>query len=285
MKKFKHIFLSGLIAIFLGSTLLIGNAFQLLTLVIYPVSKALFFHANRQIANEWWGLCVWIAGKIHKNPVRFSGDELNKDENGLIIVNHQSMADIPVLFELVARPKRLGDLKWFIKDIIKWFPGVGWGLMFLNSVFVKRDWKKDVNRISKAFQGLVHNKIPFYLVLFPEGTRLRPSKIIESARFANKHNLPVMSKVLLPRTKGFLATIEGLRNHINAVYDVTIMYEKNKPTLWQWFTHDPGPVHVFVKRYAMDDLPNDPEGLSVWLIQRYQEKDELLTGAVTESRP
>jgi len=276
MKKVRHILLSGLIALFLASTLLAVNIFQVLTLIIYPFSRSAFFYANRIFADKWWGLCVWVVNRVHQVPIRFSGDELDKDGNGIIISNHQSMADILVIFDLAVRQKRVGDLKWFIKDAIKWFPGVGWGLLFLNSVFVKRDWNRDANRISKAFHGLISSKMPFYMVLFPEGTRIKPSKLAESVKFTNKAGLLPMNHVLFPRTKGFVATIKGLRQDISAVYDVTIRYNGDTPTLWQWFTSDPGLVEVFVKKYPKNFLPDEPKALSEWLIQVYREKDARL---------
>lgn len=35
--------------------------------------------------------------------------------------------------------------------------------------------------------------------------------------------------------------------------------------------------HVNVRRYPIEELPNDDEQLAAWLRQRYVEKDQLLT--------
>ena len=277
MRSIRDIFTDIAIGFVLILTLILGNIAQIMTLIIYPFSRRAFFRTNRELANAWWGLCVRIAGNMRKTPIVFHGDELDMLGNGIIITNHQSMTDILVIFELAYRQKRLGDLKWFVKQSVKWVPGVGWGMQFLNCIFVKRDWKRDENRIAKAFYRLVKSKIPFYMVIFPEGTRIKPAKVAESVRFSEEHGLPVMNKVLFPRTKGFIATVKGLRQQIDAIYDVTILYNDHVPGLWQWFRGDTGLINVFVKRYAKDDLPDDPDSLSDWLIQRYMEKDELLS--------
>lgn len=50
----------------------------------------------------------------------------------------------------------LGDMKWMVKDIIKYVPGVGWGMLFLDCIFVKRDWTTDKESIRKTFDARWH---------------------------------------------------------------------------------------------------------------------------------
>ena len=76
-----------------------------------------------------------------------SGDELPQTENAVVIANHQSMTDVQALFLLARKAGRLGDLKWFVKNSLKYVPGIGWGMVFLDCLFVKRDWTADRRRI------------------------------------------------------------------------------------------------------------------------------------------
>jgi len=47
----------------------------------------------------------------------------------------------------------------------------------------------------------------------------------QAQAFARQHNKPELSRVLLPRTKGFVSTIQGLRgSHVKHVYDLTLLY-------------------------------------------------------------
>ena len=104
----------------------------------------------------------------------FSGDDLPQGENTLVVANHQSMADILVLMPLARRQARLGDMKWFAKDIIKYFPGVGWGMLFLDCLFLKRDWMADRSRIDQTFSKIRDHGVPFWVISFSEGTRRTP---------------------------------------------------------------------------------------------------------------
>jgi hypothetical protein len=82
--------------------------------------------------------------------------------------------------------------------------------------------------------------------------------------------------VLVPRTKGFVASVAGLRRHATAIYDVTIGYERGVPTLWQYIKGFAPRAHLHVRRFPIADLPTDDAGLATWLQQRFQEKDSLL---------
>ena len=171
---------------------------------------------------------------------------------------------------------RLGDMKWIVKDPIKYVPGVGWGMLFLDCIFVKRDWTKDRESIRKTFARLRDNDVPVWLLSFSEGTRITPAKLEKSQQYAREHGLFTPRHVQVPRTKGFLATMEGLRDHVDAVYDLTLGYEEGVPTLWQYVKGYAPRAHLHVKRHAIDTLPQDAEALSAWILDRFQEKDELL---------
>ncbi len=205
-----------------------------------------------------------------------SGDEIPVKEDAILTCNHQQMPDIVFLLFLARDAERLGDNKWVLKDILKYVPGVGWGLLFLDSVFVKRNWSTDKESIDKIFGKLVRNRVPMWLLSFPEGTRLTPAKLERSQAYARKQGLPVTEHVMLPRTKGFAASVRALRTHVKAVYDITIGYEEGIPTLWQYVCGFAPKAHIHVRRYLIDTLPESEHELSDWLVARYHEKDQLL---------
>ena len=97
-----------------------------------------------------------------------------------------------------------------------------------------------------------------------------------SQSYADEQGLPRLEHLLLPRTKGFVATVQGLGDHLDAVYDATIGYESGFPTLWQWAKGYVRRVHLHVRRFPRGDLPQTDEELAQWLYTRYQEKDALL---------
>jgi len=267
---------STLAFIFLFPTLMLGNLLQMTSLIIRPFSLRYSSILNRWIANTWWGWCDSWVGIFYNTTVDISGDDIPNKENAIVLSNHQDMSDIPVIFRLARRKKRLGDLKWFVKDSLKYFPGVGWGMYFLDCLFIKRNWTSDKGLIKSVFASVLKNKIPLWVVTFAEGTRVKPHKIEASQKFAAKRNLPKLNHVLLPRTKGFVATCEGLGGHVDAVYDLTIGYETGVPTIFQWSKGYVKNVHLHVKRFSLNELPKDNQELSDWLINLYVEKDKLL---------
>lgn len=276
LKRLRGHVLGWLAVLFLFPTLMLGNAFQTLSVVLLPFSRRAFRAVNRFIANTWWGLCVSVARGFHGVRVELTGDELPPDENVIVVPNHQSMADITVLFDPAADRGRLGDLKWYVKDVLKYVPGVGWGMLFLDCLFIKRNWTADRDQIEAVFRRIREDRVPVWVVSFVEGTRVKPHKVESSQKFAAERGLPRLQNVLLPRTKGFVATVEGLAGHLEAVYDLTIGYEEGVPTLWQWIRGLVGRVHVRARRYPVAELPDGEEALTAWLVDRFAEKDRAL---------
>ena len=264
------------VAIYLFGSLMLFNALQTGSLVLRLFSVRTFRRVNRWAADRYWGSCAWTTLKLHRTKVVFTGDEVLPRENVVLIANHQSMTDIQVLFLLARRERRLGDLKWFVKSSLRHVPGIGWGMRFLDCLFVERDWAADRRKIERVFGQLLAARVPVWLVAFAEGTRLSAAKLAASRRFAEQHAMPPPRHVLLPRAKGFVASVTALREHVGAVYDVTIGYVDGLPNLWQWAKGQMREVHLDVRRYAVADLPAAPEALAAWLQERFREKDARL---------
>jgi 1-acyl-sn-glycerol-3-phosphate acyltransferase len=260
----------------LFGSLLAINAGQTLSLAVRPFSRHAFRRINRFAADTWWGWCVLASRHIHAIDVVVTGDPIPDRENAIVIANHQQMADITFLFFLARQKERLGDLKWIVKDVFKYVPAVGWGMLFLDCVFVKRDWTRDRASIDRTFSHLVRDAVPMWLISFPEGTRLTPDKLAASREYAAEHGLAPLEHLLVPRSKGFVASVTGLRSHVTAVYDVTIGYEGGVPTLWQYVKGYAKRAHLHVRRWPVAELPTDEDAVGAWLQARYQEKDRLL---------
>jgi len=253
------------------------NLMQTLSLVIKPFSPAAFRRVNRWCANTWWGGCVVFAERFNGTRIIVSGEDLPTNENVLVVSNHQQMPDITTIMAIARSKGRLGDLKFFVKYALKWIPGVGWGMQFLNCPFLKRDWSADREKIDATFDTLVRERIPMWLVSFVEGTRATEAKIRASAEWALERGIEPTRNVLIPRTKGFVASVEGLSDHLDAVYDFTIGYVEGVPTLWQYITGRVKQIHVYIRRFPAGELPKIETELKQWLMDRFYEKDALLT--------
>jgi 1-acyl-sn-glycerol-3-phosphate acyltransferase len=270
--------LLGFIKGFTAATILFGmllfiNLLQMLSMIIKPIAPGLFRRFNRECANFWWSAGYLWAERLYDIHVTISGDDPPPKENVLLISNHQEMPDIPVLFKLAYNKQRLGDIKWFVKHALKYIPGVGWGMVFLDCLFVKRNWAADKDSINRIFSNIIDNKIPVWIISFAEGTRIKPKKLEKSNEYAEKKGLATTNHVLLPRTKGVTATVTGLRTHLDAVYDVTIGYVDGVPTIWQWFKGYTKQAYLHVERFPIDDIPQTEDELSEWITQRFYLKD------------
>jgi len=239
----------------------------------------------------WWilggkGIEQWGRSTYH-----FSGDQIPMRENAFAVMNHLTFLDWAFLFSVAGRRGRLGVLKFFAKKSITWIPGFGWGLYLLDSLLVSRSWLKDQNLINNTFAKLKMRKLPFWVVSFLEGTRRTATKLAESQAFAKQRDLPHLRHLLVPRTKGFVATLTGLRSELDAVYDITYAYEGNKtPGLVDLAMRRVPDLHFHIRRFPIADLPTDPEQLSDWCMRLFVEKDALLEhfhthGAFPNPRP
>jgi 1-acyl-sn-glycerol-3-phosphate acyltransferase len=277
--------ITGILATFVViSTLLLINVTQMLSMfLIRPFSLQAFRNYNSLCAKFIWGWCVFAVEKVQGVEVIVSGDELPPHENAILLANHVELSDVLFVLSLAQRKGRLRDLKWFGKDALKYVPAVGWGLQFIDCVFLKRDWAKDQSSIEATFEHLRKYKVPMWLVNFMEGTRSNPKKLEASRAYALKTGLKPLKHLLLPRPKGFIASIKGLQGHLHAVYDVTFGYEGHPLTLLDLVLGRIRPVHIHVRRFALHDLPSGDTELTQWVRKLFEEKDQMLSDFIRTS--
>jgi hypothetical protein len=90
--------------------------------------------------------------------------------------------------------------------------------------------------------------------------------------------------LLPPRQKGFTASVIGLRDHVKAVYSVTIGYHGEVPTLVGMIRGDVRVVSVDVRRTPIKELPGDEAELGDWLERDFRRRDALLESFAREGR-
>ncbi len=253
--------------------LLVINLLQTLSVPVALVSRPLFRRLNTGFAGWIWTYWTHLLGGLIGCDVRFTGDAMKTHENAIVIANHQSMADIVVLIFAAKRVDMVGHMKWLVKDVVKYVPGVGWGMLFLDCIFLKRNWAKDEKSVRETFGRVVKNKLPVWLVSFPEGTRATAPKLERSRRYALNKGLVPTEHVMIPRTKGFTASFAGMREHVTAVYSFTIRYHDPKHEVWDLLCGRVKRVSVHVKRLGVETFPTDEAGLAAWLGEEFREKD------------
>jgi 1-acyl-sn-glycerol-3-phosphate acyltransferase len=214
----------------------------------------------------------------------------------LVVCNHQSWVDIPVLQRCFNR--RLPLLRFFLKSQLIWVPFLGMAWWALDFPFMKRASReqlmrkpslkgKDLENARKACEKF--SEIPVAMMSFPEGTRFTPAKRDASGS--------PYAHLLKPRIGGIGQVLYALAEPLDGMVDVTIHYESARnsgaaPTLWQLVS---GGVERIVVRGRLVDIPTGLRGrnfredrefrsaLQNWVEDAWQEKEGLLK-ALEESQ-
>nr|ALM22867.1 lysophosphatidic acid acyltransferase 2 [Cuphea viscosissima] len=274
------IFLFGLI--FFASGLII-NLFQALCFVlIRPLSKNAYRRINRVFAelllSELLCLFDWWAGaklKLFTDPETF---RLMGKEHALVIINHMTELDWMVGWVMGQHFGCLGSIISVAKKSTKFLPVLGWSMWFSEYLYLERSWAKDKSTLKSHIERLIDYPLPFWLVIFVEGTRFTRTKLLAAQQYAVSSGLPVPRNVLIPRTKGFVSCVSHMRSFVPAVYDVTVAFPKTSPppTLLNLFEGQSIMLHVHIKRHAMKDLPESDDAVAEWCRDKFVEKDALL---------
>lgn len=98
-------------------------------------------------------------------------------------------------------------------------------------------------------------------MLFPEGTRFTEKKHKISLDFAREKNLPELKYHLLPRTRGFIASLPSMKGKVPAIYDCELAFktdDTNSPTMTNLLFGKPVTAHMYFKRVPLEDVPSEP---------------------------
>ncbi|KAF9975099.1 hypothetical protein BGZ73_001360 [Actinomortierella ambigua] len=265
---------------------------------VLNVIQRWFFEINARVAGSMWKVMQLIMERRHGAKITFSGEKIPHGESALVFANHRSFVDFYMIHSVAARRGMLNYMKYFAKDSLKYasehtmtvrlndIPFYGWGMWIMGMLFINRNWQQDQVKINRMFGRILDIQAPVWIASFLEGSRLTPAKLAASQKFMQSRGLPVLSNVLMPRTKGFIACVQKFRGtHVKYVYDFTIAYHHRTkgfgvpPDLVRVHTAQLNPeykFHVHVRRFPLDDLPEDEDKLSEWVVQRYVEKDAFL---------
>lgn len=163
--------------------------------LFYRIEEVLFSWLHSMVACWTWSAGYQVAES------GASLDEL-KDENLLIMANHQSTADVPVLMTVFsARIGFCNKLMWIMDRVFK-FTNFGLVCWMHDDFFIlagKDNRDQTLKDLKQHLQEVFLPKERKYLVLFPEGGFLRKRKEV-SHRYAKKLDLPLLEHCTLPRT-------------------------------------------------------------------------------------
>jgi 1-acyl-sn-glycerol-3-phosphate acyltransferase len=156
-------------------------------------SIRIFDSAPRLRTGRWFRRLGRLLSRVNPWRIHISGIEnLKSNQVYVIVSNHQSLADIPVITHL-----RL-DTKWLAKAELFRLPFVGWMLRMAGDVPVERSDKR--NRAQAIVQCAQYLRQRCSVVFFPEGTRSRDGQVLPFSegpfRLAVQEQVPILPLVV-----------------------------------------------------------------------------------------
>lgn len=206
------------------------------------------------------------------------------DGRYVLISNHQCWADVMLLVHVLDK-EGLPFPRFFIKEVLRWLPIVGFACWVLDFPFMKRYSKeelaknpslrgKDLETTRKSCETF--REVPVTVVNFAEGTRSTAAK---RAAQGSPYRL-----LLKPKAGGTAFTLQAMGDVLDGVLDMTAAYTGTpEPTFWDFIC---GRIpHVYIKLRPLEvpehlrggDYQRDPEfraAFKKWLENIWAEKDE-----------
>lgn len=226
------------------------------------------------------------------------------EQRCLILVNHQSTSDVPLL--MTAFQNRNGVLEGILWIMDHLFRYTNFGLVSATrgDFFITQGKNVRFSQLKSLEDHLFNVYMPRtrqWLVLFPEGGFLRKRRET-SQRYAKANNYPFLQHVTLPRVGAMYTIINSLRpgkleenlkqnrntdalddkqkEPLRWVIDITIGYPDggkplDLPTICSSY-RPPCTTYFHYRCYPIDDVPEDMESMKEWLYDRWVEKENLL---------
>src|ERR1039457_6440540 len=154
----------------------------------------LFDHEPRRLrTGRWFRRLGRVIAAVNPWRIHISGGEnLNTNQVYVIVSNHQSMADIPVISHLKL------DTKWLAKAELFRLPLLGWMLRMAGDVPIERsDRRKGAMAMLQCARYL---RLRCSVVLFPEGTRSLDGQVLPfhqgPFQLAIRERIPILPLVV-----------------------------------------------------------------------------------------
>lgn len=116
------------------------------------------------------------------------------------------------------------------------------------------------------------------LLLNAEGTRFTKDKHDACNTFARERGLPELKHHLIPRAKGFQASLKALKAKCPKILDIQLAFKKDdpvEPTVGNLMLGRQIVGYMHVRQIDMQTVPEDDAGSAEWLQNLFREKDEL----------
>jgi len=283
--------------VLLASTLLHVAPLMLIALLkallpIRSIRRALD-HVLMGIAESWIGVNSWMIRTLTQTRVIVDlPTTLRTDGHYLVLANHQSWVDIPVLQATLNR--RVPLLRFFLKSQLFWVPLLGLAWWALDFPFMKRYSRealskqpelagRDIEATRRACAKF--RDIPVAVMNFVEGTRFTLAK---HARQASP-----FTHLLKPKAGGVGFVLDAMGAALHSLLDITLVYPHGRPTIADLFSNRVPLINVTVRERPIPkdllggDYENDPQvrvRVQRWINEIWREKDAMIAAALGDQR-
>ncbi len=209
----------------------------------------------------------------------------------LVISNHQSWVDIPVL--QAAFNRRMPFFKFFLKKELIWVPFLGLAWWALDYPFMRRYDRATLERHpelrgrDRAETRLACERfrsIPVSVMNFVEGTRFTKQKHAGQAS--------PFRHLLKARSGGVAFVVDAMGDMLQSLVDITLVYPAGKPTVMDLIANRIPSVEVHVRERPLPadllngDYDNDAdyrERFQAWLNGIWVDKDALIAERLSQT--
>lgn len=239
------------------------------------------------ISESWIGVNSFLLDTLTPTEWDVQGIE-GLDPNGwyLVLSNHQSWVDIPVLQKIFNR--RIPLLKFFLKQQLIWVPVLGLAWWALDFPFMRRYSREQLERrpelrgtdIAATREACKKfAELPVSVMNFVEGTRFTPAKH-EQQQSPHTH-------LLRPKAGGVALVLQAMGGILREIVDVTIVYPRGRPTVADLLAGRVPRIIVRVERYPVPadlvggDYENDKTfraRFQQWINALWEAKDARIAG-------
>lgn len=144
---------------------IITPPYAIFTLACYPLSP----HARYRVTSTWTRIILFLLGNVCGLRYRILGAENIPDTPSIVLSKHQ------LAWETLAFQKIFPPQVWVLKKELLRIPFFGWGLAMTSPIAIDRSaGRSALDQVVE--QGRDRLKNGFWVVIFPEGTRIPPGK-------------------------------------------------------------------------------------------------------------
>jgi 1-acyl-sn-glycerol-3-phosphate acyltransferase len=159
--------------------------FSLITLMTFPLPAM----TRYRVISKWSWIVTWLSRVIVGIRYRVEGLENLPAGPAVILSKHQSAWET-IVFQQIFPP-----LSFVLKKNLLYIPFFGWGLALFSPIAIDRAAGREALKQIET-QGRARLKSGFWVLIFPEGTRVAPGEVgkhqVGGAWLAVKAGVPVV---------------------------------------------------------------------------------------------